>query len=73
MRTTPTLSVSDVGNFVVNDTGATPDTTNIATSVVSPRSATIAATVAAGLTDGQGSQIQFDATAGGFVQGTAEL
>ena len=73
MRTTPTLSVSDVGNFVVNDTGATPDTTNIATSVVSPRSATIAATVAAGLTDGQGSYLTFDATSGAFMQFTAEL
>ena len=73
MRIAPTMSVSNVGDFTIVDTTAGVDTSNLVSAIMSTRSCTMTATVAAGLTDGQGSVVTFDGTAGGFIQFTAEL
>lgn len=75
MRSNPTFSVSNVADFTTtNGAGTGIDTTNLtASGVTGTLSAQLVSTVAAGLTIGQGSILAFDATAGGFIQFTAEL
>lgn len=74
MRTTPTLSVSNVAHFTVFDPGGVVDTTNIVAGATNnSRQSQINATVAAGLTAGRATLLRFDATADAFMKFSAEL
>jgi hypothetical protein len=72
MRTAPTFSVSDVGDFTVDLTGAGRDTTNLTIAKATTYAARLDATVASGLVAGQAVQLAFDAT-GKTLTFTAEL
>lgn len=74
MRIAPTFSVSAVGDFIVTQAGsANIDTTNLTAATLTRGGATLSHVVAAGLTAGDGTLLSFDATAGGFIQFSAEL
>jgi hypothetical protein len=74
MRAAPSLSVSNVADFVVSAVAGAVDTTNVAVGgSVSAVSAHVNATVSSGLTSGQAAPLQFDATSGAYIQFSAEL
>ena len=72
MRAAPTFSVSHVGDFTVDMTGAARDTTGLVIAKATTYAARLDATVGSGLTAGQGVQLAFDAT-GKTLTFTAEL
>jgi mannose/fructose-specific phosphotransferase system component IIA len=72
MRAAPTFSVSAVGDFTVDMTGAGRDTTNLTINKATTYAARLDATVASGLVAGQAVQLAFKST-GKTLTFTAEL
>jgi hypothetical protein len=72
MRAAPTFSVSAVGDFTVDMTGAARDTTGLVIAKATTYAARLDATVGSGLTVGQGVHLSFDNT-GKTLTFTAEL
>ncbi|RLT34607.1 MAG: hypothetical protein DWI59_06185 [Chloroflexi bacterium] len=72
MRAAPTFSVSAAGDFRLRSLELSTDTTAMSAGT-NIESYQIAVTVAAGLTAGNGAGLDFDATAGGYLQCSAEL
>jgi len=73
MRAAPNGSVSNNADFVVRHTGGSIDTTSITFNNTTTENVVLEFVVAAGLTAGQGCWGGFDATAGGYIQLSAEL
>ena len=72
MRAAPTFAVSNVAAFTVDMVGASRDTTNLAIIKATNWGARLDATVASGLTAGQGVHLSFDAS-GKTLSYSAEL
>lgn len=72
MRAAPTFSVSAAGDFRFRSLELSTDTTAMSAGT-NIESYQIAVTVTSGLTAGNGAGLDFDATAGGYLQCSAEL
>lgn len=75
MRTTPTITVSAAGDFILvsgNDEIAT-DSNGVSPTQVSQYSVLLLFTAATSITNGRGCVVEFDATSGAFINFSAEL
>lgn len=73
MRSAPAFSISNVGDLTVQAAAVIIDSTNVTVAFTNTFNSKLSVTVAAGLTAGDCNAILFDATAGGFIQFSAEL